>query len=87
MEKHPNVVNYYSRWQTDEYDPKTSIVNLDWFWGFSLGPGMKKMRDYTILPGGYVGVTHNRTYGWISDKEETYLSNYYKKLGFRTAQP
>jgi hypothetical protein len=45
------------------------MVDLEWYAGFSFNPALKRMRDYKIIPGGYAGVTKNRSYGTVSDNE------------------
>ena len=58
LNKYSNVHNIFLRKQTDNYDPKTLIVNdKDWMWGFSLNPHLGRTADYLILKGGYTGVT------------------------------
>ena len=64
MLKHPAVHDFLLRIiHFNQFYPGTRLVNRYRYWSWSLNPALRRMSHYKLLPGGFVGVTKNASYG------------------------
>ena len=61
LERNPRVLQIYITWSNPliGIDPKTRLVDMNWDWGFTFNPGLRRISQYLLCPGGYSGITDN----------------------------